>query len=88
MSKFVVRVKEAKKAKVVTGQPHDEDAFNVYLRWFLSNYRVQVLPDAYAEDILEEPLEYDQIATQEYNWQTRKGNQASHGQLLNYVVRK
>ena len=88
MTKFEVRVREAKKAKHVAGQPHDEDAFNQYLHWFLSNYRVQVLPDAFLEDVLEEPLEFDQLATQEYNWLTRQGHQASHGQLLSFVVRK
>ena len=80
-------MEQAKKAKSVGCQPHDEDAFNEYLNWFLSNYRVQLLKDAYEEDILEEPLVFDQLATQEYNWIIRQGHEASQGQLLSFVVR-
>ena len=43
MTKFEVRVRQAQKAKVAAGQPHDEHAFNVYLQWFLANSRVQVM---------------------------------------------
>ena len=88
MAKFELRVREVKKAKEVAGQPHDEDAFNEYLHWFLSNTRVQVLPDAYEEDVLEESLEFDVLATQEYNWLNRQGHQVSHGRLLSFTVRK
>ena len=67
MVKFMKRVQEALKAKETQPALHTDDAFNQYLSWFLDNTRVKLLPDAFPEDILEEPLVFDRIATLEYN---------------------
>jgi hypothetical protein len=53
---FEQRVAEAKKAKEIRAGPHSDVAFNNHLHWFLPRTCVQLLSDAYTEDILEEPL--------------------------------
>ncbi|XP_047046071.1 uncharacterized protein LOC124650596 [Lolium rigidum] len=85
VKKFVMRVEEQKKAKGIQYEEHSEDAFNQYLRWFLDNTRVQILPDAYGHEILEEPLIFDDIATLKYNKLVREGRQTSFAPMLNFV---
>ena len=80
-------MRETKEAEGGRGYPHKDDAFNEYLSWFLSRYRVQILPDAYPENILEEPLVFDEVATLEYNRILKKGRQTPFGPLLGFVVR-
>lgn len=84
--KFGVRVEEAKRAKETQPPGHSDEAFNKYLSWFLSNTRVQLLPDAYPEDILEEPLPFDKLDSLEYNRLVRQGRQTSFGPVLGFVV--
>lgn len=87
VTKFELRVKEAKKAKGIRAHEHSEEAFNEYLRWFLQNTRVQLFPEAYPEDILEEPLVFDELGTLAYNKLVREGRQTSFAPVLNFVVR-
>jgi hypothetical protein len=53
--------------------PHSDVAFNNYLRWFQPRTRVQLLSDAYMEDILEEPLPFDKLGNVAYNKLVREG---------------
>jgi hypothetical protein len=87
MEKFEDRVSRALKAKEGVGSPHDEDAFNHYLHWFLANYRVQIIPDAYPQNILDEPLLFDKVATLEYNKLLKGGRQTPFARVVNFVVR-
>ena len=80
-------MRETKDAKGGKFHPHNDDAFNEYLSWFLLRYHVQILPDAYPENILEEPLLFDEVATLEYNRLLKKGCQTPFGPLLGFVVR-
>lgn len=88
MHKFEYRIALARKAKDGPGEPYDQNAFNEYLHWFLANSRVQILPDAYEEEILEEPLQYEDVAAHMHNRRTRRGYDTSHGQLLSFAVSK
>jgi hypothetical protein len=56
---FQQRVAEAKQAKGINVADHSDDGFNNYLRWFQPRTRLQLLPDAYMDVILEEPLPFD-----------------------------
>ena len=84
---FEARVRETKNAKGGKFEPHNDDAFNEYLSWFLSRYRVQILPDAYPENILEEPLQFDKLGTLKYNKLLKGGRQTSFAPVVNFVVR-
>ncbi|KAK1649347.1 hypothetical protein QYE76_067152 [Lolium multiflorum] len=42
--------------------PHDLAAFNNYLEWFHENTRIELVKHAYAEDILDDPIEFDEVA--------------------------
>uniref|UniRef100_A0ACD6AAT6 Uncharacterized protein n=1 Tax=Avena sativa TaxID=4498 RepID=A0ACD6AAT6_AVESA len=67
-------------------KPHCEDAFSEYLRWFLENTRVKLLPDAYLENILEEPLPgFDDLSNLEYNQFVREGRKTSFAPMINFV---
>jgi hypothetical protein len=74
---FVEHVVEAKKAKGIRAGPNSNVAFNNYLCWFLPRTRVQLLPNAYTEDLLEEPLSFDKLGTVAYNKLVREGCQVT-----------
>ncbi|KAK1677911.1 hypothetical protein QYE76_038759 [Lolium multiflorum] len=42
--------------------PHDLAAFNNYLQWFHENTRIELVKHAYAEDILDDHIEFDEVA--------------------------
>jgi hypothetical protein len=77
---------EAKRAKGIRVGPHSDVAFNNYLRWFQPRTRVQLLPDAYTEDILEEPLPFDKLGNLAYNKLVREGRQVPFASTINFVV--
>ena len=87
MVKFMKRVQEALKAKETQPALHNDDAFNQYLSWFLDNTRVKLIPDAFPEDILEEPLVFERMDSLEYNRLVRQGRQTSFGPVVGFVVR-
>jgi hypothetical protein len=74
---------EAKKAKGIRADPHYDVAFNNYLHWFPPRTRVQLLPDAYREYLLEEPLTFDNLGTVPYNTLVREGCQVPFSSMLN-----
>jgi hypothetical protein len=83
---FEQRVAEAKRAKGIRAGPHSDVAFNNYLCWFQPRTRVQLLPDAYMEDILEEPLPFDKVGNVAYNKLVREGCQVPFASTINFVV--
>jgi hypothetical protein len=83
---FEQRVVEAKWAKGIQAGPQFDVAFNNYLRWFLPRTRVQLLSDAYTEDILEEPLPFDKLSNVAYNKLVREGRQVPFASTINFVV--
>jgi hypothetical protein len=83
---FQQRVAEAKRAKGIDVADHSDVAFNNYLRWFQPWTRLQLLPDAYTEEILEEPLSFDQLGNLAYNKLVRDGRQVPFAPAINFVV--
>ena len=61
-------------------------AFNNYLRWFLESTRIEIVKHAYGEEILEEPILFDEVAQSQYNRLVRKGTTTSFAFSLNFVV--
>jgi hypothetical protein len=47
---------------------------------------VQLLPDAYTEDILEEPLLFDKLGNIAYNKLVREERQVPFASMINFVV--
>jgi hypothetical protein len=79
-------VAEAKRAKGIQVGPHSDVAFNNYLRWFQPRTHLQLLPDAYIEDILEEPLPFDKLGNLAYNKLVREWRQVPFASTVNFVV--
>jgi hypothetical protein len=83
---FEQHVAEAKRAKGIRAGPHSDVAFNNYLCWFQPRTHLQLLPDAYTEDILEEPLSFDKLGKLAYNKLVREGHQVPFASTINFVV--
>nr|XP_040249861.1 uncharacterized protein LOC120967346 [Aegilops tauschii subsp. strangulata] len=65
----------------------DKLLHNNYLTWFLASTHVEVCQPAYAEEILEEPTVFDEVAQHQYNTLVRKGNSAiPSAPMMNFVV--
>jgi hypothetical protein len=79
-------VAEAKRAKGIDVADHSDVAFDNYLRWFQLRTRLQLLPDAYTEDILEEALPFDELGNLAYNKLVREGRQVPFASTINFVV--
>jgi hypothetical protein len=79
-------VAEAKRAKRINIADHSDVAFNNYLHWFQQRTRLQLLPDAYTDAILEEPLPFDQLGNLAYNKLVREGRQIPFAPAINFVV--
>uniref|UniRef100_A0ACD5ZHA3 Uncharacterized protein n=1 Tax=Avena sativa TaxID=4498 RepID=A0ACD5ZHA3_AVESA len=67
LEKFRRCVTEARKAKGAQDRPFNRDAFNNYIAWFIDNTRVEIYPRAFRDSILEEPLVFDELSTEQYN---------------------
>ena len=48
---------------------------------------MQIIPDAYPQNILDEPLLFDKVATLEYNKLLKGGRQTPFARVVNFVVR-
>nr|XP_040257806.1 uncharacterized protein LOC120975237 [Aegilops tauschii subsp. strangulata] len=73
-------------------QPHplewvDTDkALHSYIRWLLENTRVEICPPAYNEDILKEPVNFEDLSKGKYNRDVRVGKGVPAVQVINYVL--
>ncbi|KAK1650690.1 hypothetical protein QYE76_068495 [Lolium multiflorum] len=65
--------------------PHDLAAFNNYLQWFHENTRIELVKHAYAEDILDDPIEFDEVAQSQHDTFARRGRSTSIASELNFV---
>ena len=66
---------------------HNPLAFDNYIRWLLENTRVEICPPAYNEDILEEPVNFEDLAKGKYNRDVRLGQGVPAVPVINYVVK-
>ena len=84
---FALSVEQARAGKRAKLREHCPIAFNNYLTWFLASTRVEVCKPAYAEEILEEPTVFDEVAQDQYNALVRKGNSViPSAPMMNFVV--
>jgi hypothetical protein len=65
---------------------YDPIAFNNYIRWFLESTRIEIVKRAYGEEILEEPILFDEVGQSQYNRLVRQGTTTSFASSLNVVV--
>ncbi|KAK1604604.1 hypothetical protein QYE76_028277 [Lolium multiflorum] len=65
--------------------PHDLAAFNNYLEWFHENTRIELVKHAYAEDILDDPIEFNEVAQSQHDTFARRGRSTSIASELNFV---
>ena len=66
--------------------PHDLAAFNNYLQWFHESTRIELVKPAYDDDILDDPIEFDEVAQSQYDMTARQGRSTSIASSLNFVV--
>jgi len=87
VDKFKRRVAEATQNQGQTQQlPYSAEAFSNYLAGFLAEARVDLLKPAYRDEILEEPILFDNHAQQEYNKLVREGEHVDFAPVMNFVV--
>ncbi|XP_051193640.1 serine/threonine-protein phosphatase 7 long form homolog isoform X2 [Lolium perenne] len=68
--------------------PRDLAAFNDYLQWFHQSTRIELVNPAYDEDILDDPIEFDEVAQSQHDMYARKGRSTSIASELNFVRSK
>jgi len=66
--------------------PFDQQAFNDYRVWFLSRTRVEICPRAYDEHMLNNPIDYEDVANAKYTKLVRDGRRTQFAPLINYMV--
>ncbi|KAK1612363.1 hypothetical protein QYE76_036036 [Lolium multiflorum] len=65
--------------------PHDLAAFNNYLQWFHENMRIELVKHAYDDNILDDPIEFDEVAQSQHDTYARRGRSTSIASELNFV---
>ncbi|KAK1604459.1 hypothetical protein QYE76_028132 [Lolium multiflorum] len=65
--------------------PHDLAAFNNYLQWFHQSTRIELVNPAYDDDILYDPIEFDEVAQSQHDMTARRGRSTSIASELNFV---
>ncbi|KAK1612024.1 hypothetical protein QYE76_035697 [Lolium multiflorum] len=65
--------------------PHDLAAFNNYLQWFHQSTRIELVKPAYDDDILNDPIEFNEVAQSQHGIYARKGRSTSIASELNFV---
>ncbi|KAK1608368.1 hypothetical protein QYE76_032041 [Lolium multiflorum] len=65
--------------------PHDLAAFNNYLQWFHQSTRIELVKPAYDDQILDDPIEFDEVAQSQHDIYARRGRSTSISSELNFV---
>ncbi|XP_071677036.1 uncharacterized protein [Lolium perenne] len=65
--------------------PHDFAAFNNYLEWFHENTRIELVKHAYPEEILDDPIQFDEVGQSQHDSFARRGRSTSIASELNFV---
>ncbi|KAK1606931.1 hypothetical protein QYE76_030604 [Lolium multiflorum] len=65
--------------------PHDFTAFNNYLEWFHQNTRIELVKRAYREEILDDPIQFDEVGQSQHDTFARRGRSTSIASELNFV---
>nr|XP_051231002.1 serine/threonine-protein phosphatase 7 long form homolog [Lolium perenne] len=65
--------------------PHNFAAFNNYLEWFHENTRIELVKHAYPEEILDDPIQFDEVGQSQHDRFARRGRSTSIASELNFV---
>ncbi|XP_048552856.1 uncharacterized protein LOC125533142 [Triticum urartu] len=87
VTRFQLCVEEARSSARAKLHEHSPLAFDNYIRWLLENTRVEICPPAYNEDILEEPVNFEDLSKGKYNRDVRVGHGVPAVSVINYVVK-
>ena len=87
VTRFQLCVEQARSTARAPLREHNSLAFDNYVRWFIGTTRVEICPPAYNEDILEEPVNFEDLAKGKYNRDVRKGQGVPAVPVINYVVK-
>ncbi|KAK1648133.1 hypothetical protein QYE76_065938 [Lolium multiflorum] len=60
-------------------------AFNNYLEWFHQNTRIELVKRAYREEILDDPIQFDEVGQSQHDTFARRGRSTSIASELNFV---
>ncbi|XBJ19776.1 hypothetical protein VPH35_010710 [Triticum aestivum] len=85
VTRFQLCVEQARSTARAPLREHNPIAFDNYVRWFIGTTRVEICPPAYNEDILEEPVNFEDIAKGKYNRDVRQGQGVPAVPVINYV---
>ncbi|KAK1646980.1 hypothetical protein QYE76_064785 [Lolium multiflorum] len=78
-------LEEVRNAGHVEIVPHDLAAFNNYLQWFHESTRIELVKPAYDDDILYDPIEFNELAQSQHDTFARRGRSTSIASELNFV---
>ena len=87
VTRFQLCVEQARSTARAPLREHNSLAFDNYVRWFIGTTRVEICPSAYNEDILEEPVNFEDLAKGKYNRDVRQGQGVPAVPVINYVVK-
>ena len=87
VTRFQLCVEQARSTARAPLREHNSLAFDNYVRWFIGTTRVEICPPAYNEDILEEPVNFEDLAKGKYNRDVRQGQGVPAVPVINYVVK-
>ncbi|KAK1681211.1 hypothetical protein QYE76_042059 [Lolium multiflorum] len=65
--------------------PHDLAAFNNYLQWFHQSTCIELVKPAYDDQILDNLIEFDEVAQSQHDIYARRGRSTSIASELNFV---
>ncbi|XP_047051650.1 uncharacterized protein LOC124657080 [Lolium rigidum] len=66
-------------------QDTDQALHSNYLQWFHQNTSIELVKHAYDDDILDDPIEFDEVAQSQHDIYARKGRSTSIASELNFV---
>ena len=87
VTRFQLCVEQARSTARAPLHEHNSLAFDNYVRWFIGTTRVEICPPAYNEDILEEPVNFEDLSKGKYNRDVRVGHGVPAVPVINYVVK-
>nr|XP_040254296.2 serine/threonine-protein phosphatase 7 long form homolog [Aegilops tauschii subsp. strangulata] len=73
VTRFQLCMEQARSSARAQLREHNPLAFYNYIRWLLENTRVEICLPAYNEDILEEPVNFEDLSKEKYNRDVRVG---------------
>ena len=64
----------------------DIDNYNNYVAWLSGVTRLELCPPAFPQDIVDGPLDYEQLSRSQYAKLVREGRRTEFAPLINFMV--